>query len=103
LLSRPVSLLAETVTVLAASSIGWGRAMLAALAGSAPEAAVYALAGAVARELGRPAAGWAAVCIVAGCYWLIGRGPTGDRPPDRTTVTEAAAHRRSRTSLIVHK
>jgi hypothetical protein len=47
LLSRPVSLLAETVTVLAASSIGWGRAMLAALAGSAPEAAVYALAGAV--------------------------------------------------------
>lgn len=73
-ISRPVPLLAETVTVLAgASSIGWGRAMLAALAGSAPEAAVYALAGAIARELGNPAAVWAAVGIVAGGCWAAGR------------------------------
>jgi uncharacterized membrane protein YdjX (TVP38/TMEM64 family) len=89
--SRPVPLLAETVTVLAgASSIGWGRAMLASLLGSAPEAAVYALAGAATREPGRPVAVWAAVCIVAACSWLIGRGadrrlPTGpgDGAPGR--------------------
>jgi uncharacterized membrane protein YdjX (TVP38/TMEM64 family) len=86
-LSRPVPLLAETVIVLAgASTIGWGRAMLASLVGSAPEAAVYALAGAVAREPGRPAAVWAAVCIVASCYWAIGRGADRRlpaRPRDR--------------------
>jgi uncharacterized membrane protein YdjX (TVP38/TMEM64 family) len=99
-LSRPVPLLAETVTVLAgASSIGWGRAMLAALVGSAPEAAVYALAGAVAREPGRPVVVWAAVCIVAGCSWLIGRGadrrlPTGPGDGDRGRRTPVGPERR---------
>jgi uncharacterized membrane protein YdjX (TVP38/TMEM64 family) len=99
-LSRPVPLLAETVTVLAgASSIGWGRAMLASLVGSAPEAAVYALAGAVAREPGRPAAVWAAVCIVAGGYWLIGRGadrrlPAGPRDGARGRRAPVSPERR---------
>ena len=68
--------------------------MLASFVGSAPEAAVYALAGAVARESARPVAVWAAVCIVATCSWLIGRGVDRRliaRPGDG--APEAAAHR----------
>ena len=44
--SRPLPLLAETITVLAgASPLGWGRAMVAALIGSVPPCLFYAWAG----------------------------------------------------------
>jgi membrane protein DedA with SNARE-associated domain len=47
-LTRPVPLVAETVAILAGTSIlGWRRISLAALAGSLPPAMLYALTGAV--------------------------------------------------------
>src|SRR5690606_28842158 len=52
LITRPIPLLAETVSILAgASPMGWGRMTAAALAGSAPAALLYALTGATARSL----------------------------------------------------
>src|SRR5215208_2778221 len=66
--TRPVPLLAETVAVLAgASPLGWKRAMLAALIGSLPAAAIYALAGAVG--VGSGALVFAAVVVLAGGTW----------------------------------
>jgi uncharacterized membrane protein YdjX (TVP38/TMEM64 family) len=89
--TRPVPLFAETVTILAgASSIGWGRVALAALAGSAPEAVLYAGAGALAHGAEEAARIWVALLLVAGTLWIIQRppgrlrggaprqGPTGD-------------------------
>src|SRR5215207_7394508 len=67
-LTRPVPLLAETTAVLAgASSLGWERATVAALAGALPTAGIYALTGAAVFRLGSGALVFVAVLAVAGC------------------------------------
>ncbi len=72
--TRPVPLLAETVAILAgASPLGWGRAALAALAGSLPAALLYALTGALAASFQSGALVFGIVLLVAGLFWLIGR------------------------------
>jgi uncharacterized membrane protein YdjX (TVP38/TMEM64 family) len=73
-LTRPVPLLAETVAVLAgASSLGWGRVTLAALAGTLPAAVIYALTGAAVAAFGSRALVLAAAVAVAACAWLVDR------------------------------
>lgn len=82
LITRPVPLLAETVTVLAgASPLGWRRAALAALAGSVPAALIYAMTGAAVAASGSGALVLAAVVLLAGGTWLAGRAlhRRGDR------------------------
>lgn len=72
--TRPVPLLAETMAVLAgASSLGWRKAMGAALVGSLPAAVIYALTGAAVADFGSGALVFAAVLLLAGCAWLGGR------------------------------
>jgi uncharacterized membrane protein YdjX (TVP38/TMEM64 family) len=72
--TRPVPLLAETVAVLAgASSLGWKKAMVAALIGSVPAAVIYALAGATVAGFGSAILVFGAVVVLAGCAWLIGQ------------------------------
>lgn len=73
-ITRPVPLLAETVTIMAgASPLGWGRAALAALVGSLPPALLYAMAGAAAAtSLANGALIFGLVLVVAGVFWLIG-------------------------------
>ncbi len=72
--TRPVPLLAETVVILAGTSpLGWGRAALAALAGSLPAALLYALTGALAASFQSSALVFGLVLLVAGLFWLIGR------------------------------
>jgi uncharacterized membrane protein YdjX (TVP38/TMEM64 family) len=72
--TRPVPLLAETVTILAgASSIGWARAALAALVGSVPEAVLYAGSGALAYSVEKAALIWVAVLALACALWIAGR------------------------------
>ena len=72
--TRPVPLLAETVVILAGTSpLGWGRAALAALAGSLPAALLYALTGALAVSFQSSALVFGLVLLVAGLFWLIGR------------------------------
>lgn len=73
-LSRPLPLLAETVSVVAgASSLAARRAAAAAAAGLLPVALIYAVAGSVATTFNRSAAVSAGVMAVAGALWLAGR------------------------------
>ena len=72
--TRPVPILAETLSILAgASPMGWGRMMAATLAGSLPAALLYAVTGATARNLDNVALVFALVLAVAGLFWLAGR------------------------------
>ncbi|MCA1568363.1 MAG: VTT domain-containing protein [Acidobacteria bacterium] len=74
IVTRPVPLLAETVTIVAGtSSLGWGRTTLAALAGSLPPALLYAITGAAAANLQNTTLVFAAVILIAGFFWVVGR------------------------------
>lgn len=70
-LSRPLPMVAETVSVLAgASAMSWRKVTAAAVAGAVPEAVLYAWAGASGAAIG--ALLWLAVLAVACGAWLIG-------------------------------
>jgi uncharacterized membrane protein YdjX (TVP38/TMEM64 family) len=79
-ITRPIPLMAETVSILAgASPMGWGKMTLAAIAGSAPAALLYALTGATAKSLS-PSVGFAngflmfgVVLLIAGIFWFMGK------------------------------
>jgi len=72
--SRPLPLLAETITVLAgASSLGWGRAMLAALVGSLPPCLFYAWAGAASIGFEGDALVFGTVILLGVLIGLVGR------------------------------
>ena len=72
--SRPVPMLAETVMILAgASPMPWGRAMLAALAGTIPAALAYAAVGAAAASLRAGTAVFVGVVLIGGVFWWWGR------------------------------
>jgi len=74
IVTRPVPILAETLSILAgASPMSWGRMVLATLAGSVPAALIYALAGATARSLDNVALVFGLVIGIAGLFWLVGR------------------------------
>lgn len=97
--TRPVPLLAETVAVMAGvSSIGWGRVALAALAGSIPEALLYAGSGALVRGLDDAALVWAALLVLAGALWLVrllaarrDQAPAGSSPPASAASSSSRA------------
>ncbi|HET9197275.1 MAG TPA: VTT domain-containing protein [Solirubrobacterales bacterium] len=73
-LSRPLPLLAETVTVLAgASPMPWRTAAVAALVGSLPEAVAYGLAGSLAASFPQGAVLWLLFALVAFTVWMIER------------------------------
>lgn len=72
--SRPVPMLAETVMILAgASPMPWGRAMLAALAGTVPAALAYAAVGAAAASLQAGTMVFVGVVLIGGVFWWWGR------------------------------
>lgn len=74
LITRPIPLMAETVSILAgASPMGWGRMAAAALAGSAPAALLYALTGATARSFADGFLMFGLVLLIAGVFWFFGR------------------------------
>jgi uncharacterized membrane protein YdjX (TVP38/TMEM64 family) len=74
-ITRPVPILAETLSILAGtSSMTWTRMTLATFAGSLPAALIYALAGATARRLDNVALVFGLVLAVTGVFWLVGKG-----------------------------
>lgn len=74
IVTRPIPLLAETVAIMAgASPLGWGRAALAALAGSLPPALLYALTGAAVANFQSTSLMFAFVLLVTGIFWMVGR------------------------------
>lgn len=79
-ITRPVPILAETVSILAgASPMGWGRMVAATLAGTLPAALIYALTGATARNLDSVPLVFGLVLGVAGLFWIVGRKLLGRR------------------------
>lgn len=92
--SRPVPMLAETVMILAgASPMPWGRAMLAAFAGTVPAALAYAAVGATAASLRAGTAVFVGVVLVGGVFWWWGRragegmeAAAGDAPATATAA-----------------
>jgi uncharacterized membrane protein YdjX (TVP38/TMEM64 family) len=82
--SRPVPILAETLSILAgASPMGWGAMIAATLAGSLPAALIYALTGATARHLDNVALVFALVLAVAGLFWWVGKAADQARSGSR--------------------
>ena len=72
IVTRPIPLLAETVAIMAgASSLGWGRVTLAALAGSLPPALLYALTGAAVANFQNTALMFGVVLLIAGFFWFV--------------------------------
>jgi uncharacterized membrane protein YdjX (TVP38/TMEM64 family) len=72
--TRPLPLLAETTAILAgASPLGWGRMMLASLAGSLPPCLLYALTGATSRSFDSALLMFAIVMVIAGALWWVGK------------------------------
>lgn len=72
--TRPIPLLAETVSIMAgASPLGWGRTTLAAIAGSLPPALLYALTGASAGKFQSTALMFLFVLLITGIFWMVGR------------------------------
>jgi uncharacterized membrane protein YdjX (TVP38/TMEM64 family) len=78
--TRPIPLLAETVAIMAgASPLGWGRTILAALAGSLPPALLYALTGASAGQFQNTALMFLFVLLITGIFWIVGRQITPNK------------------------
>jgi uncharacterized membrane protein YdjX (TVP38/TMEM64 family) len=74
IVTRPVPILAETMAILAgASPMGWGRMLLATLAGALPASLLYALTGATARNLDDTVLVFSLVLLVAGLFWAVGK------------------------------
>jgi uncharacterized membrane protein YdjX (TVP38/TMEM64 family) len=72
--SRPVPVVAETVTILAgASGMPFRRFALAALVGSLPPAVAYALAGSLATRFSESVVVFAGVLLLAGLFWFAER------------------------------
>jgi uncharacterized membrane protein YdjX (TVP38/TMEM64 family) len=72
--TRPVPILAETVTILAgASSLGWRRAALAAFGGTLPAAVLYAMTGATATRPEQGVLMFVLLLSIAGLFFVVGR------------------------------
>lgn len=78
LITRPIPLLAETVSILAgASPMGWGIMTVAAFAGSLPETVLYAVTGATAKGFADDALMFGVVMAIAGVFWFVGKKASG--------------------------
>ena len=74
MVSRPIPIVAEIVSILAgASPMRWGRMLVATLVGSVAAALLYGVTGATAVNLDNPLLTALVVLGVAGIFWLASR------------------------------
>ena len=74
IVTRPVPVLAETVTIVAGtSSLSWGKLILASVFGSLTPAFLYALTGAAVANFQSTALMFVAVLLAATLFWTVGR------------------------------
>jgi len=72
--SRPVPILAESVSIIAGTTeLAWGRFMLSAAAGTIPVALLYAVTGATAARFDSGFWAFGLVILVAGAVWFVGK------------------------------
>lgn len=73
IITRPVPVLAETVAIIAGTSLmSWRSLIVSSVAGSLPPALLYALTGAAVADLQSTALMFVVVLLVAGLFWLAG-------------------------------
>jgi uncharacterized membrane protein YdjX (TVP38/TMEM64 family) len=73
-LTRPLPMLAETVTILAGTSpMSWTRLLLSAALGSLPPALVYAVTGAITQEITDGFWVFGGVLLITGGFWWAAR------------------------------
>lgn len=88
-LSRPLPILAETVSILAGTSpMRWSKLLLAATLGILPPSVLYALAGASAATLDDQLLMFAAVMGSAAVFWLISRAVEKKLSPQAPSEAE---------------
>lgn len=74
IVTRPVPILAETVSIVAGiSAMSLRRYVLASIAGIIPASVLYAYVGARAVDAGSSMLAFAIVVSIAGAFWFIGR------------------------------
>ena len=74
IVTRPVPVLAETMTIVAgASSLSWSKLVLASTFGSLTPAFLYALTGAAVVNFKITALMFTVVLLVASVFWMVGR------------------------------
>lgn len=74
IVTRPVPVLAETVTIVAgASSLSWTKLIFASVFGSLTPAFLYALTGAAVANFQSTALMFGVVLLVATLFWMVGR------------------------------
>ncbi len=74
IVTRPIPVLAETVTIVAgASRVTWSKLVLASVSGSLPPALLYALTGAAVADFQSTALMFVVVLLVAGLFWIVAR------------------------------
>jgi uncharacterized membrane protein YdjX (TVP38/TMEM64 family) len=73
-ITRPIPILAEVISILAGTSpMRWGRMMVSTLLGSAASALPYCIMGATAANLDSPFLAVSLAFLVAGIFWLVSR------------------------------
>ncbi len=92
IVSRPMPILAETVSVMVGTTaISWQRALAGSFIGVLPAAIVYAITGAFTTDLGSGFLVLAGVILLAGLTWLVARrlesrfAGTADEPTTSST------------------
>lgn len=89
IVTRPVPVLAETMTIVAgASSLSWGKLVLASTFGSLTPAFLYALTGAAVANFQSTALMFTVVLLVAGVFWMVGRLFEPDAPRKGTVQSD---------------
>jgi uncharacterized membrane protein YdjX (TVP38/TMEM64 family) len=89
LVTRPVPILAESVSILAGtSSLGWGRFLGASFLGNLPACVLYAATGATAARLDNAFLMFGLVLAVAALVWFAGRRLRRPHEPVPRSVEE---------------
>ena len=74
IISRLIPIVAETVAIMAGTtSLGWRKVLIATAIGAAPPAFIYAIAGEVTDDFASGFLVAAAVILLAGIAWLVGK------------------------------
>jgi uncharacterized membrane protein YdjX (TVP38/TMEM64 family) len=90
IISRLLPIVAETVAVMSGTTdLGWRRVLVATTIGSMPPALIYAIAGSVATDFASGALVAAAVFVLAGVAWLVGRRLVPGNPSTTSPAGQA--------------
>lgn len=73
IITRPIPILAETMSIVAGTSLSWRKVLVSSFLGLLPIALLYSLSGAMAADLKTAFAAFFASLAIAGIFWWIGK------------------------------